>query len=415
MIDQFIQNSFLFLGQFGYLVLFVTTFFEGVPIIGTVIPGATLAVFAGFLAKEQILSFFLLTIFITLGAFLGDMLGFFVAKKYGYHFLQKYGKYIFFTEARLQKVKHLIEKHPGKSIFFGRFNSFTRSISSFAAGASGVPASTFFPLSFLSAFTWALSHLLVGYIFGKWIEEVSRHIGFLFLGAFLIAFALVYLYRFINQRHHVFKKFHVYTLVLMIFSLFFFSLTLDGVENKKWITEFDSTVTQAVEISRQPWLTDAMLVITRIADPVNIISLISLLVIYLTWKKRYKDASLSLFAISLGAYLQYFIKDMTSIPRPSDSLVDTFYSSFPSGHTTMATIFFTLLIIVFFDSFKKIYIRNIFFVVSVLFILTIGMSRVYVRAHFPSDVLAGFSVGLFSVCFSVLLFRVVVFAKRWLD
>ena len=81
--------------------------------------------------------------------------------------------------------------------------------------------------------------------------------------------------------------------------------------------------------------------------------------------------------------------------RPPGSLVEGITNySFPSGHSFMSVAFYGLLIWL-----SVIYVKNNLLRLTIiaflsLLILTIGFSRIYLRVHYATDVIAGFSLGL---------------------
>jgi membrane-associated phospholipid phosphatase len=68
--------------------------------------------------------------------------------------------------------------------------------------------------------------------------------------------------------------------------------------------------------------------------------------------------------------------------------------SFPSGHALMGVTFYGLLIVMVWQIVQQPWLKWTLSVFLVLLILAIGLSRIYLRVHYASDVLAGFSVGL---------------------
>jgi undecaprenyl-diphosphatase len=141
-------------------------------------------------------------------------------------------------------------------------------------------------------------------------------------------------------------------------------------------------------------LTGVMKIITHMASSTFLqISYGILIFIYLI-KKNWKR-SVEIAAIAVGGFLlNYIMKISFRRIRPPDPLVEKLHNfSFPSGHATSAFIFYGLLTyLVWKSDIKKIY--KIFLGLSfILFSLLIGFSRIYLRVHYPSDVVAGFCIG----------------------
>jgi undecaprenyl-diphosphatase len=78
--------------------------------------------------------------------------------------------------------------------------------------------------------------------------------------------------------------------------------------------------------------------------------------------------------------------------------------SFPSGHALMSVTFYGLLIYIVFKNVANKSLRWTLISLLLVLILTIGFSRIYLRVHYASDVIAGFCVGLLwlVICVAVL-------------
>lgn len=137
------------------------------------------------------------------------------------------------------------------------------------------------------------------------------------------------------------------------------------------------------------------------------IGIFSIILVLFLWfgKRNYYGMVLVLVAVGGGYGLNTFIKDLVGRPRPP--LAQGVHGfSFPSGHAMVGSIY--LLLIAYFLSKevkKASQQRVIFFIFGLLALLT-GLSRLSLQVHYPSDVLAGFSLGIayLSVCISVYQF-----------
>ncbi|AFI05441.1 phosphatase PAP2 family protein [Helicobacter cetorum] len=98
-----------------------------------------------------------------------------------------------------------------------------------------------------------------------------------------------------------------------------------------------------------------------------------------------------------------FLKHLIARPRPNPDewLSSPHGFSFPSGHSLSSAIFYGLIILLLphFISHKKI--RNTLIYSLLFFILLMGLARIYLGVHYPSDVLGGFCLGALGACFSV--------------
>jgi undecaprenyl-diphosphatase len=128
--------------------------------------------------------------------------------------------------------------------------------------------------------------------------------------------------------------------------------------------------------------------ITYLAEPIAIISLCLLLFVF----GKYKARMTAVFILSTS-YISYIvsqtIKEIINRPRPLDVYTDISItgsaklSSFPSTHSVLIASVVTILC----AKYKK----SSFILIPIA--LLVGVSRIYLGHHFPSDVLAGFFLG----------------------
>ncbi len=121
-----------------------------------------------------------------------------------------------------------------------------------------------------------------------------------------------------------------------------------------------------------------------------------LLVLYFLFIKKYRWYSIKIPVIALSSMLlMFFLKQIFGRNRP---LMPLLYEakglSFPSGHAMVSITFYGLLIYIVWENVANKWIKGLIMTSLFLLILFIGLSRVYLRVHFASDVLAGFCLGL---------------------
>ena len=115
---------------------------------------------------------------------------------------------------------------------------------------------------------------------------------------------------------------------------------------------------------------------------------------------KYKKAALYVLFTMLAGVVSTIFKAIVNRPRPSDTLVrivfKTTQQSFPSGHVLFYVVFFGFLVMLMFqlENVNKT-VRIIVGGISLLMIFLIPVSRIYLGAHWFTDVLGGFLLGLF--------------------
>jgi undecaprenyl-diphosphatase len=118
---------------------------------------------------------------------------------------------------------------------------------------------------------------------------------------------------------------------------------------------------------------------------------------YYTRKDKWLFIEMLVIALSSLA-LMLGLKTFFNRPRPLIPLLKEVPGlSFPSGHAFMSFIFFGFLIHLVYTDVKTPWLKSVIICVLILTILSIGLSRVYLRVHFTSDVLAGYCFGTISL------------------
>jgi undecaprenyl-diphosphatase len=154
-----------------------------------------------------------------------------------------------------------------------------------------------------------------------------------------------------------------------------------------------------------PWIESTLVDLTALGGP-TILGLVVFAVIgFLVLQARYRSALAILLTAASGELLNSVLKSLFMRPRPElvPHLRVAYETSFPSGHAMdSAIIYLTLgamLMRITQGRLTKIYCLAL----ATLLTLLVGVSRVYLGVHYPTDVLAGWTVGLVwaSVCWLV--------------
>jgi len=130
-------------------------------------------------------------------------------------------------------------------------------------------------------------------------------------------------------------------------------------------------------------------------------------VIFLTYKKWYKDRIFYLLSFSGAAVLFLSIKQMVARARPHSDLIDVINYSFPSGHSTLTMTTALLVYFIFVKRLSSSLAKNVFLFVCIVWPILVALTRVYLNVHWLSDVIAGLALGVFLVTFmSLFLLKV---------
>lgn len=144
--------------------------------------------------------------------------------------------------------------------------------------------------------------------------------------------------------------------------------------------------------------------VTNLANPFILILITIILIIFL---KPRKMGFFSLINLIITAGFNLILKSIFIRERPKDFLLfkETGYS-YPSAHSMIGMCFYGFLVyLVWQTKWQKRY-KIIISVILGIIIFLIGLSRIYFRVHYPSDVLAGFSISLvYLILFTHIVFR----------
>jgi len=200
--ERITESVTYLLNTWGYYVVFIATFLETSAFVGLLVPGETTVVLAGFFASKGDLDpgtaiyIQLLKVmgFAAAGAFLGDTTGYIIGRYGVTRLASKMGRFFFVREREMEKVRYYIDKHGGKTIFFGRFTSFLRAFAPFVAGMVHMPFRRFLFYDFLGAILWAVVFSGLGYGFFETWVRIKEIFGTAVIVALVLAVLIVIIY-----------------------------------------------------------------------------------------------------------------------------------------------------------------------------------------------------------------------------
>lgn len=144
-----------------------------------------LALFAGYAAQSGALGFGTLVVICWLGSFTGDVIRFWIGRRFGTRFFGAFPR----LERAIQTATQLASRHHVWMILLHRYPHGIRGVAGFAYGMSSLPWPTFLVLNFGAAGLWSCSVIAAGYAFGqvseKAMKDVSSGLGVVLLFVFL--------------------------------------------------------------------------------------------------------------------------------------------------------------------------------------------------------------------------------------
>ncbi len=185
-----------------YLLVFLLPFVECSLFVGFVFPGETVLVLGGVLASGALpgsgrVGLVTLCVLATLGAVLGDSVGYAAGRRYGPAVQRsRLGRLV--GPARWRTAEGFLRRRGGPAVFFGRFTALLRALVPSAAGMSRLPFRTFLAWNAAGGLVWANGCVLGGYAAGASYHRLERWLGtgaLVLTGAAGVALVAVHLVR----------------------------------------------------------------------------------------------------------------------------------------------------------------------------------------------------------------------------
>ena len=424
------------LGSWGYLIIFLVVALECQVFLGLAMPGESLLLAGGFFAGQGVLDLGRLIIVVSAAAILGDTIGYKLGRHLGRGWLFKQGRRLGIGQERLSRVEGFFVRHSGKAVFASHFMHVMRSLMPFVAGSCRMHYIKFLFFNAAGCIVWATTFVLGGYFVGaswhvvaKWIGRASEIAG----GALLLALALGWFWRwlgrheadllrrwqtmrehprvislcrrFVPQRDFLLARIspqgylglHLTVGVLLLLgSSWMFGGIAEDVMTGDTRTVTDLHVAEWMHRGATPGLTAAMQVISFFAAPLWVTGVSVLTGIALWWKRCWYRL-LALVLVIPGGMLQLPLLKM-AFHRQRPNFEEAFLViqgySFPSGHAMAATLLYGLLAVfavLAIDAWRQ---RARAVLGACVLIMLVGFSRLYLGAHYLSDVLGAVACGL---------------------
>jgi undecaprenyl-diphosphatase len=406
--------------------VFVVALSESLAVVGLIVPGALLMVGAGALIGVGVAGFWSTMIAAVAGAVAGDGLSFWL----GYHYRGRLPDlWPFRKHPRWLEIgERYFHRHGGKSVLFGRFVGPVRPFVPVVAGMLEMPPRKFIGVNVLSALAWAPAYLLPGIAFGASIAlagqvAVRLVVILLLLGVltWLTLWSIHRIYLLLSPRagamtqaalawggrhplvNRVFgglldpsrPEFRTlsFLAVLLIGAAWLFAGVLEDVVTGDPLVRVDQGVYQMMQALRTPWADRFMVLVTELGDS-RVIGVLALVVLaWLLWRRSWRIAGYWAGAVVFGMAVAYAIKHLLQRPRPLVNFYDGISSyAFPSGHATMSAVVYGFLAVLVARNLPASR-RWIAYGLAALLIGAIAVSRIYLGAHWLSDVLGGLGLG----------------------
>jgi membrane-associated phospholipid phosphatase len=177
-------------------------------------------------------------------------------------------------------------------------------------------------------------------------------------------------------------------------------------QNWGWLHSVDGSLLNAahgIAIEHSAWVR-FWYGLSVVLGPVPLRTLGMVAAVVAAVRRNVRVALLLLTCAPLNGFVTLFAKGLANRPRPSTMLVAAPSTSFPSGHALEATAA-VLALLVFLLPMMSRSMGRLAIAVSAVIVLSVGIDRIALNVHYPSDVLAGWSLGYLYFLLCLLVFR----------
>jgi len=215
-----------------------------------------------------------------------------------------------------------------------------------------------------------------------------------------------------NENYSFYLLIFIALIIFVVGINFFVELTesISGTSLKS----YDRAVTDFIISFRTPELNKFFQFITDVGDFYGYLIAAAIAALYFFFKFRNWKIIIELLIVTMLAALSNIaLKRAINRQRPEiEHLVVVETLSYPSGHSMSAMAFYGFLIYLSFRIKMSKWLRGFLVFLFLFLILGIGISRIYLGVHFPSDVLGGYTAGLIWIAFCVVLFNLIDLIRK---
>lgn len=413
---------------------------ESVAIIGTIVPGTLTMTAIGALAGAGVIPLWSTIIWAILGAIVGDGISYWI----GHYFKDRLRRMWPFKDnpGILQKGEVFVHKYGVTSVFIGRFVGPVRALVPVVAGMLGMKPWQFTIANIASAIGWAPAYMMPGILLGaaslELPPDIALHVilGFFMILLFftLIAWLFVKILTLIHLqidqmqnsvwqfmktsrvlnpvtvilKHHDKHRSHG-QLNLAVYFLIFSTLFLVLAAYVKSTGAANLTINEALfHLFRgihTPLLDHIMICITMLGQKEVILPAVVLIFGYLLYSKHYREASHTLMLAVFVSGSIFIFKHAFASARPWGIAGSPESFSMPSGHAVLSLALYLGISLLVTSTIQSKAKRWMVYIFALGVIFAIGISRIYLGAHWFTDVLAAWLLGASILCFVVVSYE----------
>lgn len=423
--------------QLALLVVALVAFAESVAIIGTFVPAVIVMFTAGALVGNGSLDLWQTLACAAFGAILGDALSYELGRRQearirAWPMFRRHAKAV-------ARGETFLRRHGGKSVMLARFTGPVRAFVPMLAGFARMSPWRFYSFNVASALLWAPAHILPGVLFGSSLqlaEAVSGRLAVMLLllvaTVWAVAWLLSVTVRVSGPRLRLLRDAVVlrarssqsgaaramlalldpqrsdsaallFGTVLLLASGWLFFGVLEDIVSGDPLVQLDHAVFRLLQDLRIEAVDRWMVAITGMGSVGVLLPLIVVVLLWLLWRRCWRTAGYWVATVAVAELLVQLLKSTLGRQRPLDLYSGVERFSFPSGHVTVSTVVLSFLAFLLSRGQPR-GMRTAIAVVGGVYLALVAISRLYLGAHWFSDVVGGMSLGLAWVSFSALVY-----------
>lgn len=405
---------------------FVIAFLESLPFVGLFVPGTSLLLGLGAAAAMHGAPLWEILAAAALGATLGAWISYETGRAQCGRLNQN--AFLLARPKILAAGQALFQRHGAASVAIGRFLPVMRPMVPMIAGAFGLQARRFHLVNIASVLLWSPAFILPGAAAGLTARSVGGGAAIILILAMAALVAALFLLRRLTRlvdrlaahagamasralarapgapvwrarlarlvlgpEHALVRWRSAGVCACILLIVYVLNLGADVVSQRP-IVRADVAIANLLYGLRTPWLDALMMTASALGDGGQRTAATVLATLYLLYQRRWRWA-LALALVMTGAALATpAFKTVFHVARPSTLYSGAEAYSFPSGHATSAAAFYLSLAWMASRAFERRW-RPLIWLPALAAILLTAVSRVYLGAHWPSDVIAGMALG----------------------
>ena len=188
-----------------------------------------------------------------------------------------------------------------------------------------------------------------------------------------------------------------YALVVLALLILVLFVALAEDAHERLYFPIDLVVSRAVQSFRPAWFDFTMRALTVPGQSLWAVVSVIVVVAIIWFAGAHREALFLLAATAIAEALDIGVKLIVARPRPDEFLIRVAQAlhdpSFPSGHVVQYTVFYGFLFVLVYIHMKHSFRRTLLLGVLMFLIVGVGVSRVYLGEHWPSDVVGGYLLG----------------------